>query len=38
MNSGFRDIAGFIFGKNVAPNKDQPQKIAMTAPVTIKPT
>lgn len=38
MNQGFRDIAGFIFGNNVAQDKNQPEKIAMTAPVTVKRT
>ena len=36
MNNGFRDIAGFIFGKNTAKKTNEPEKIAMTAPVTVR--
>lgn len=38
MNFGFKDIAGYIFGDNVAPDQSGPEKIAMTAPVTIQET
>lgn len=34
---GFRAIAGFIFGKNVAPDAaGASQKVAMTSPVTLE--
>ncbi len=36
-NKGFRLIADFIFGNNLAANSEQAAKIAMTAPVTIEP-
>ena len=36
-NQGFRLIADFIFGNNVAPGSEQAKKIAMTAPVTVEP-
>ena len=36
-NKGFRLIADFIFGNNLAPNTQQAAKIAMTAPVTMAP-
>jgi hypothetical protein len=35
--TGFRRIAGYIFGNNVSPN-GAAEKIAMTAPVTMEPT
>ena len=34
--TGFRRVADYIFGNNVAPG-GQSQKIAMTAPVTVEP-
>ena len=36
-NKGFRFIADFIFGNNLAANSEQAAKIAMTAPVTVEP-
>jgi len=36
-NKGFRLIADFIFGNNLAANSEQAAKIAMTAPVTVEP-
>jgi hypothetical protein len=36
-NKGFRLIADFIFGNNLAAGSEQAEKIAMTAPVTIEP-
>ena len=36
-NKGFRLIADFIFGGNLAANSEQAAKIAMTAPVTVEP-
>jgi SOUL heme-binding protein len=36
-NKGFRLIADFIFGNNLAAGSDQAAKIAMTAPVTVEP-
>jgi len=36
-NKGFRLIADFIFGNNLAANSTQAAKIAMTAPVTVEP-
>lgn len=36
-NKGFRLIADFIFGNNLAVNSEQAAKIAMTAPVTVEP-
>lgn len=36
LGSGFRQIAGFIFGKNIAPGGDASTKVAMTAPVTLE--
>ncbi|MDP2000203.1 MAG: heme-binding protein, partial [Rhodoferax sp.] len=36
-NKGFRAIAGYIFGDNKAAGGTEPAKIAMTAPVTLKP-
>ena len=36
-NKGFRLIADFIFGNNLAADSEQAAKIAMTAPVTIEP-
>jgi hypothetical protein len=36
-NKGFRLIADFIFGNNLAVGSDQTAKIAMTAPVTVEP-
>ena len=36
-NKGFRLIADFIFGNNLATGSEQAAKIAMTAPVTVEP-
>ena len=36
-NKGFRLIADFIFGNNLAIGSEQAAKIAMTAPVTVEP-
>jgi len=36
-NKGFRLIADYIFGNNLAAGTDQAAKIAMTAPVTAQP-
>ncbi|KAL4443696.1 hypothetical protein ABPG75_011433 [Micractinium tetrahymenae] len=36
LSGGFRQIAGFIFGKNVAVGGDGSQKVAMTSPVTLE--
>jgi hypothetical protein len=36
-NKGFRLIADFIFGNNLAADSEQAAKIAMTAPVTVEP-
>ena len=36
-NKGFRLIADFIFGNNLAVGSDKAAKIAMTAPVTVEP-
>ena len=36
-NKGFRLIADFIFGNNLAANSEQAAKIAVTAPVTVEP-
>ncbi len=36
-NKGFRLIADFIFGNNLAAGSEQAAKIAMTAPVTTEP-
>ena len=36
-NKGFRLIADFIFGNNLAADSGQAAKIAMTAPVTMEP-
>jgi len=36
-NKGFRLIADFIFGNNLAVGSEQASKIAMTAPVTLEP-
>ena len=36
-NKGFRLIADFIFGNNLAAGSEQAAKIAMTAPVTVEP-
>lgn len=37
LSSGFRQIAGFIFGKNVAPGgAGAAAKVAMTSPVTLE--
>ena len=36
-NKGFRLIADFIFGNNLAVGSEQAAKIAMTAPVTVEP-
>jgi SOUL heme-binding protein len=39
LSNGFRAIAGFIFGKNVAPGSDSASsKVAMTSPVTLEST
>jgi len=36
-SKGFRLIADFIFGNNLAPGAQQAAKIAMTSPVTMEP-
>ena len=36
-SQGFRLIANYIFGNNIAVGSDQVAKIAMTAPVTVEP-
>lgn len=36
-NQGFRLIADYIFGNNLAVGSEQANKIAMTAPVTVEP-
>jgi hypothetical protein len=36
-NKGFRLIADFIFGNNLAANSEPAAKIGMTAPVTVEP-
>ena len=36
-SQGFRLIANYIFGNNIAAGSDQVAKIAMTAPVTVEP-
>lgn len=36
-NKGFRLIADYIFGNNVAPDSEKKSTIAMTAPVTVEP-
>lgn len=36
LSSGFRQIAGFIFGKNVAVSGPGNEKVAMTSPVTLE--
>jgi hypothetical protein len=36
-NKGFRLIADYIFGNNLAAGSEQAAKIAMTAPVTVEP-
>lgn len=36
MSSGFRQIAGFIFGNNTGTDGTKNQKVAMTAPVTME--
>jgi hypothetical protein len=36
-NKGFRLIADFVFGNNLAADSEQAAKIAMTAPVTVEP-
>jgi hypothetical protein len=36
--AGFRLIAGYIFGGNKGRNDSAPEKIAMTAPVTLEPS
>lgn len=37
-NAGFRLIAGYIFGGNKSRQGSTPEKIAMTAPVTLEPS
>jgi hypothetical protein len=37
-NDGFRAIADYIFGNNIAAGKNTNEKIAMTAPVTMEKT
>jgi hypothetical protein len=37
-NAGFRMIAGYIFGGNKSRQNSAPEKIAMTAPVTLEPS
>ncbi|WPT16163.1 Heme-binding-like protein [Picochlorum sp. SENEW3] len=36
LGSGFRQIAGFIFGKNTSPTDGSSSKVAMTSPVTLE--
>lgn len=36
LSGGFRQIAGFIFGKNIAKESDGSEKVAMTSPVTLE--
>ncbi|PSC72824.1 SOUL heme-binding [Micractinium conductrix] len=36
LSGGFRQIAGFIFGKNMAPESGEKAKVAMTSPVTLE--
>lgn len=36
LSSGFRQIAGFIFGGNTAPGSQESSKVAMTSPVTLE--
>lgn len=36
MRSGFKQIAGFIFGDNTAVGKEGSEKVAMTAPVAME--
>jgi hypothetical protein len=36
-SQGFRLIANYIFGNNIAVGSDQAAKIAMTTPVTVEP-
>jgi hypothetical protein len=36
LGQGFRQIAGFIFGKNLAPDSNESSKVAMTSPVTLE--
>ena len=36
LSTGFREIAGFIFGKNVAPGVAESKAVAMTSPVTLQ--
>ena len=36
LSTGFRAIAGFIFGKNKEPESSSSQKVAMTSPVTLE--
>ncbi|GAB4823358.1 hypothetical protein N2152v2_010404 [Parachlorella kessleri] len=36
LSDGFRQIAGFIFGKNTAAGSEGSEKVAMTAPVTLQ--
>lgn len=36
MGSGFRQVAGFIFGKNKAVDREGAEKVSMTSPVAME--